>query len=585
MNNQININNTLLKWEENWFEAKQIWSPYVKLRNPEWCLTSKQATEEGLTGSFAMIRLNDHRIVIDIEKIAKQKLEDFSLEILSHEIGHHIYAPANLHDNAFLLSRIRWGLGDIEDKAPFVANIYTDVLINDTLQRTKNLNMAGVYQRINTDIPFSKTWTFLMRIYEYLWKLKRGYLASAMEFHSSTIDADASLAASLVRSYSKNWLDGAGRFAALLYPYLMEEREYQNARISLILQLDAENAGEGGGLISGLSEMDLDDILGTIDPRAESISAVSNSPKNLPNKNEMGGEGPKQRYLNPGKYIDLLKQVNPKADEQELINNYYREIALPHLVDFPLEASNPSSLSLPEGTENWDISDPIEEIDWIETAIISPNIFPGYNTVKRVYGPDQDESETKKPLDVYIGIDCSGSMENPKVRFSWPVLAASIIGLSALRAGAKVMGCLSGEPGSFMQTDGFSGSDKEVLSLLTSYLGTGYSFGIPRLKTPFGKPCKNKSHIIIVTDDDIFSMLDAKNENLGESNWEIIETALKNAGGVGTLVLHSSRDWRKPETQRLKNMGWHIYYVTNEQELLDFASQFSKDHYNFKLIR
>lgn len=280
-----------------------------------------------------------------------------------------------------------------------------------------------------------------------------------------------------------------------------------------------------------------------------------------------------------------MKQVNPKADEQTLIINYYKEIALPHLVDFPVEISNPISFTLPEGTESWDVSDPVEDIDWIESAIVSPNIFPGYSTVKRTYGPDQEPSQIKKPLDVYIGIDCSGSMNNPSVVFSWPVLAATIIGLSALRAGAKVMGCLSGEPGSFMETNGFLTSDNEVLKVLTSYLGTGYSYGIPRLEKPFGKRRDKKSHIILVTDDDIFSMLDAEKPEGEESNWQVIEKALKNAGGVGTLVLHSNRDWRKEEVNRLAGMGWCIYYVTNEQQLLDFAARFAKDHYHYKNSR
>ena len=173
-------------------------------------------------------------------------------------------------------------------------------------------------------------------------------------------------------------------------------------------------------------------------------------------------------------------------------------------------------------------------------------------------------------------------MGNPRIRFSWPVLAATIIGLSALRAGAKVMCCLSGEPGSYLESKGFIDGERDVLTVLTSYLGTGYSFGIPRLNTPFSNPSKPKSHIILVSDDDIFSMLDAKKELGEESNWVIIEKSLKNAGGVGTLVLHSSRDWRKAEIKRLTDMGWFIYFVTNEQELLDFATEFSKNHYNSK---
>jgi hypothetical protein len=571
------------QWQQSWSQAKLVWSPYVKLREPQWCLSSKDAAKEGLTGSFAMIRLNDHRIVIDLENIHHEGVENFALEVLAHEIGHHIYTPANLHDNASMLSRIRWGLADIENRAPFVANIYADLLINDTLQRTKDLNIAGVYQQINKTASFSNLWMFYMRTYEYLWKTERGVLASQMDLHSPRIDADASLAASLIRSYSKKWLDGAGRFAALMYPYLLEEEEYQKARQSSILILDAETAGEYGGTISGMASIDMEGMMGAIDPRLEASRIEGKvGSDTAAGYNPQGGEGPKQGYLSPSKYIDFQRQLNPKVEEQELLNNYYKEIALPHLIDFPLETATPTSLALPEGTESWDTSDPVDEIDWIETTINTPIIVPGFNTLKRLYGPDDSESDLKKPLDVYLGLDCSGSMGNPRIRFSWPVLAATIIGLSALRAGAKVMGCLSGEPGSFMETDGFVTSEKDLLTLLTSYLGTGYAYGIPRLVKPFGQERRSKSHVIIVTDQDLFSMLAAKKEPKEESNWVIIERALKNAGGIGTLVLHLNPGSYKPEITKLEAMGWHVYYVTNEEQLLKFSAEFSKNNYQFK---
>ncbi|PKV75268.1 DUF58 domain-containing protein [Pontibacter ramchanderi] len=578
------LKTVLQHWKDSWQEAKRVWSPFVKLREPVWCATTRTAHREGLTGSFAMIRLSDHRIVIDLEKVLEEGVADYPVEILAHEIGHHIYTPANLHENAVLLSRIRWCLADIEDRAPFVANLYADLLINDTLQRKKGLQMAAVYQQINQQGESnSKVWQFYMRTFEYLWKLERGALGAKLSKQHPMIDADASLAASLIRSYAKNWLEGAGRFAALLYPYLMEDKEYEEARKVFVLYLDAEYAGLGGGMITGLVEIDEEGLASIIDPRVEAAKGKEGSEAaGVFGKVEAGGEGPRQRYLNPGRYIDLFKQINPNANEQELINNYYREIALPHLVSFPLETVNPVSLSLPEGTESWDISDPMEEIDWIETAVHSPQIFPGYNTMKRIYGSDTDDSETKRPLDVYIGIDCSGSMGNPRQRFSWPVLAATVIGLSALRAGAKVMGCLSGEPGSFMETDGFRESDVEVLTVLTSYLGTGYAYGVPRLETPFGQPAQNRSHVVIVTDDDIFRMLGAVSETTGISNWVTMEKALMNAGGVGTLVLHSAPEWHREEVVRLQKMGWHVYYVTNEEQLLSFAAEFSQNHYSVR---
>lgn len=572
------MEDVLALWKSKWPEARKTWNPYVKLREPIWCATSKVAKKEGLESSFAMIRLRDHRIVIDLEKVVSLQLQPYAVEILAHEIGHHIYTPANLRDNAIVMSVIRWALAGIEDRAPMVANIYEDFLINDRLQRVKALDMAAVYQKANAGGGWSKFWTLLMRTYELLWKLSRGTLAADLSQHTPNIDADASLMAEVVRSFSSNWIAGAGRFSVLLYPYLVEEKQYEVARKAIIVFLDAEKAGEDGGIVSGLAALDLEAIAGIIDLRQESLGQDT-TPVTVAEVTTQPGVGPQQRYLNPGVYIDLQRQVNPNADAQSLLNAYYKEIALPHLINIPMEQMQPSSLTLPEGLETWDLGDPMEDIDWVESAIHAPQMFPGVNTVKRTYGESNEADNVKRPYDMYIGIDCSGSMTNPAKGFSWPVLAATIISISALRTGARVMACLSGEPGSYLESEGFITSEQDVLTVLTSYLGTGYAFGVGRLRKPFADPLPTKTNLLLVTDDDIFSMLDAKRQG-NEDHWEVIERALQHAGGQGTLVLHSRPQWHEEDVARLRTMGWHVHYVTNEEELLVFAATYAKSNYD-----
>lgn len=584
MHNQTEIEQTLALWRSHWKQAKLEWNPLLRLQEPIWCLSHQDAKKEGLSGSFAMIRLTDHRIVINLEEIVERGISDYAIEILAHEIGHHIFTPANLYDNAILLNRIRFALPGIEDRAPMVSNLYADFLINDKLQRINKLRMSKVYQAINSEDNFSEFWTLMMRTYEYLWRLNRGELATNLSFHSKKIDADASLLASLVRSYSKNWIHGGGRFAVMVYPYLMDDKTFKDARKKILILLDAEDAGVGAMDISGMTELDLEGYDEIIDMRKEALGLLEDEGDKSDSlgseKNKLGGQGPRNGYMGPGNYIDLMKQVNPKADEQRLINAYYKEIALPHLIDFPVEISENVSLDLPEGLETWDIGDPIEEVDWLQSAILSPALIPGLTTQKRTYGSDSDNAISESPLNVYIGIDCSGSMMNPKQNFSWPVLAATVIGLSALRAGASVMGCLSGEPGDYLETDGFITDETDLLTTLTSYLGTGYAYGIERLRKPFEEESTKKSHIVIVTDNDIFSMLDSDTQTK-QTNWELAELALKNAGGHGTMVLHSHPDYNKDFVIRLKKMGWKVYYVTNETELLKFASEFSQQNYAY----
>jgi hypothetical protein len=225
-------------WLRHWPQALAIWSRFTKLSEPRWCLSQADEKEQGLTDSFAMIRLTDQAVVISLPGILGHHVERFGLEVMAHEIGHHVYCPSNLLDHGRMIARMRHGLPTKERLAPMVANLYADLLINDRLQREAGLDMAGVYKAIGTG-PASRLWTLYMRIYEILWSLPRGTLAVAKA--EDELEGDAQLGARLIRSYARDWLYGAGKFAALCLPYLLEDEE--EVRKSLKGWLDCEQAG------------------------------------------------------------------------------------------------------------------------------------------------------------------------------------------------------------------------------------------------------------------------------------------------------------------------------------------------------
>src|SRR5262245_36411866 len=97
-------------WAAQWPAALHLWSRFVQLHEPKWCFSEAEETAAQLSDSFAMIRLVDHSIVISIRQVIDKGLQDFAKEILAHEIGHHVYCPADLTDNARMLARVRIGL-------------------------------------------------------------------------------------------------------------------------------------------------------------------------------------------------------------------------------------------------------------------------------------------------------------------------------------------------------------------------------------------------------------------------------------------------------------------------------------------
>ena len=586
------------KWERAWPAALAAWSRFVQLSAPRWCLVVDDERAEKLAGSFAMIRLFDHAIVVSLRQVRDYKLDDFATEILAHEIGHHVYSPGDLADNARCLARMRVGLPTKEHHAPLVANLYADLLINDRLQRDCGLNMAGVYEQLGRTDGQSKdrVWTLYMRTYEVLWNLPRGALAKGGI--DARLNFDAVLGARLIRSYAKDWLDGAGRFACLCLPYIIDD-DAKALKKLLARWHDTQQAGSGA-VPDGLAEVDAGELDGAIHPSEDPALSGLEAEKqeeaeaadagNAPGAGaaQVGGHKTVKGYRQPFEYAEVMKAAGVTLPQEELIARYYRERALPHLVKFPVRESPAATDPHPEGLDPWDVGQPIEDVDWLGTFLASPHVVPGVTTRQRLFGNSPGAAPESTPIDLYLGVDCSGSMGNPAAHLSYPVLAGAIVALSALRTGSRVMVALSGEPGRTITTDGFVRDQWTVLKTLTSYLGTGYTFGIHRLAETFAARPRTArpAHILIVTDNDIFGMLEEKKKE--KFGWDVARESLGQARGGGTYVLQlpgylmaqeKAQRVVHPGCERMRRDGWNVANVNSMEDLVEFARRFSRTAY------
>ena len=354
--------------------------------------------------------------------------------------------------------------------------------------------------------------------------------------------------------------------------------------------LDTGQAGEGDIIPDGLAEVEDGELEGAIHPaRDEALSGLggldeekSEDEDSTPKEGgtaEIGGR--KNRYRSPAEYRELMESIGVKLPEEDLVAGYYRERARPHLVRFPSREVKEASDPLPEGLDQWDPGTPLQELDWIESLVRGPKVIPGVTTLQRVYGTTEGSTPEKQPVDLFLGVDCSGSMLNPARGLSYPVLAGTIIALSALRSGAGVKVTLSGEPGQHSSTNGFIRREKEILKILTGYLGTGYAFGILRLKETFldKKKRQRPAHILIVTDSDIFSMLEEVKDG-----WNLARQALLAAGGGGTYVLNipNRRGHGGEKIARMEEDGWRVHLVSDWEELVAFARAFAREQYEIR---
>ncbi len=573
-----------LSWAAQWPKALALWSRFTRLSEPRWCFTPADAKREGLTGSFAMIRLDDQAVVIGLHLIKEEKLEPFALEILAHEIGHHVYAPADLSDHGRMIARMRRALPTKEHLAGFISNLYTDLLINDRLQRQAGLRIADVYKMMGGGSQ-DKLWTLYMRIYEILWSLSKGTLASGLEKRpDDQLEGNAYLGSRLVRSYAKDWLGGSGRFAALCLPYLLENEGQEMQKI-LRGWRDMEGSSTGGSP-GGLTEIEDEEFDGAIHPALDDeltgLEGVDEGEKK--NKGALpSGDAPghqRGQHREPFEYGQILKALGLNLSDHEIAIRYYKERATPNLIRFPTRIRPESTEPLPEGLEPWDIGSPLEAADWFQSVIVSPHIVPGMTTMQRVWGTTEGSLPQKEPLDLDLYVDCSGSMPNPQVTVSYLTLAGAIIALSALRVGARVQATLWSGARQFDTTGGFVTDGHKILGILTGYLGGATAFPIHILRETYQdrKPGDRPMHILHISDDGITTLF--SQDEKGNSGWDISRLALEKARGGGTMVLNLWQAWEKNTgLVRAHDEGWQISVVRSWEELVVFAKAFSATKY------
>lgn len=585
-------------WGEAWPRALAAWSRYTQLRPPLLCTSSQSARAEGLAGSFAMIRLNDQLIVIDLPTAESNGVADLAVEILAHEIGHHVLAPGTLTDHARCLALMRRALPTLEAHAPMVANLYTDLLINDRLQRSAGLRMDEVYRRLHRSDSARGTngvvWTLYLRIYELLWNLPRGSLGGGNT--DDAVEGDAWLGMRLIRSYASEWLRAAGKFAALLLPHLLEDKRAADDFAALH---DTRSAGSGD-IPQGLAEAaaDDDDISHpSLDP------VLTGAEDGLPNASRGGLHAPERpladvarspaqgQQRQPFEYGEILRATGWRGSGHDAAIAYYRELAGKHLVRYPRRPPPESNEPLPEGLEPWDIGDPLDDCDWFQSVLVSPRPIPGLTTVQRVYGTTRAREPRPEPIDLDLYVDSSGSMPNPAVQLSYPALAGAIIVLAALRAGARVQATLWSGKHQFQTTTGFIRDETALLRVLTAHYGGGTQFPLHVLRDTFAarRPDERPVHVLSISDDGVTTMFDDIDE-LGRSGWSVCADALARARGGGTLALNIAAEWDSKHTfyhastttvlRRARDReGWHIHAVPTLEGLVSFARAFSRQKF------
>ncbi len=550
----------IASWMTRWQEALDLWSSFIRLKDPVFCETAEQEQEYGLSQSFALIDLHFHQVAFSVTQIDKLGLEDFPLEIMGHEIGHHILCPNNLADHVRMLAIMRHSLPTREDYAPMIANLYSDLLINDRLFREHDLKMDQIYLKLKQD-KADKLWDFYMRTYEILWALPRNSLTS--QETDKELDLDARLAHRIIRNSVDSWLRSAGLFASLCLKYLLMGEQYSQG---LIYLQDAARPGPGNIIPDGLIEID--------EMEAEEIGQSSLKPVAADKNQQSTGQ-----YRQPFEYGEILRAAGIDLSDQEIAIRYYKERAIPYLLPFPGIEQEAVTDPTMEGMEVWDFGESLNNLNIMESLFRSPVLIPGYTTLQRTYGQEQGQEKEIIPMDLDLYVDCSGSMPNPQSQLSWLTLAGTIIALSALRYGARVQATLWSGTNEFYTTPGFVNNEQMIMEVLTGFFGNGTAFPIHMLRKTYveSRP-RRRTHILVISDEGVDTIL--MDDEKGNKGAEISAQSLENCGAGGSMVLNLWQDYRKvPALKKLESQGWNIYPISNWEDLLVFAREFVRKKY------
>lgn len=592
-------------WHAAWPAALEKWSRFTMLREPMFFECDADAKPSGMQGEIAAIRLVDQTIMVNLQSIERIGLEDKPLEILAHEIGHHVYVPGNLNDNAKMFAAMRQPYSGMSDAiVHMLGNLYGDLFINDRLQRQGGLNIAGVYKKLKEsadaqDGAPSEVWKVYTRAYEHLWRLKPETISPPGV--SSEANGDAMLIASLIRHFAGDWLRGARRFAYIMYPYIAQDEAKKRPQTFVRLGLGdmrrpcscSGAQGESEAIPDGLTGIDPSEIDGcedfdeVLDGMGGDCEANSRDRTGRANRKPISqsntapdkeGKGTRGQFREPFQYRELLRALGLKLDDHEITARYYRERALPHLIPFPNKLAPRAKEPLAEGTENWEPGESLDNLDIFSSIMTSPEMIPGVTTVQRVYGETPGSDPARIPMDLDIYIDCSGSMPNPSVNVSYLALAGTILALSALRAGARVQATLWSGAGQFDTTKGFIRDEKKIMGIVTGYISGATAFPLHVLRDTYEerKAGDPPAHIVIISDDGVDTIL--ANDEKGTKGEKVCAAALEAARGGATMVLNISYENWAPE-QPLKKLGFAVHRVTDWTQLVSFSRAFVRRHY------
>lgn len=598
--------------EEMWKRVWDFWGA-PRIPKPKVIKDEKEEPDEAIRKSLKedaeFITYHDNQIYVNRKNVKdhlgespKEGEEKEALEwLMAHGTGHYRRAPYDLVTKLVLLHNALKGLrtqGFDEQTAlsvmPTVQNIYNDVLVNTHLvsegkkEATINYYVKSCKRR-ETDPKWQnlprKTWDVYIRLCEKLWNADKQILKDTKLSDEQERAAEKLYKLLEDNMYNKEkWSRQQHIFAQVLAPFIKEDGQQAQ---DMQMQLEKETSGAMNSLQQLIQQLqDIKnkekDLEGkTEEEKKKSKEQLEKEKKQAQKELEKRLQGLPQQLGSKGNKLGDRKVLEDMRDimaglgvsnDTELADTWtYRSLAAQYSVKF-LPIPRKTGEAYPFSPTRWTTTDPFQKLDIPGTLFKHGVLIPNVTTEKWEDREEIGFIEGERPPDLYIILDSSGSMDNPKNQIAPAVLAAFVAAESALNVGVKVaVKNFSGDEGgrrnlyTLKETD-----DKdEIAKALRTYYGGGTVLPTSDLENWIGNEHEPKQFLII-TDTRFFNF-----EQAYPYIKSMMQKNLKNRGAI--FVVGGSPDERVIKS--LEEINFEIFNVNNHYDLFDIVVGKTKQVY------
>ena len=285
--------------------------------------------------------------------------------------------------------------------------------------------MAGVYAaRSDRTAQATGSGRSTCGIYEQLWGLHAGHARPATSVDAK-VEGDAVLGARLVRVFADRWLEGAGRFAALCLPYLMDDATEAADRARWRVARHGRRRGRrlprrrsrdrSGRRASCPVHPALDPVLGGDRPTDTTATAPATPPAEPADDDAPDGPS-RASTASRSSTARSCAASGLELTDHEVAVRYYRERAaraadpVPEPEARPRPPSRcPRAWSRGTGPIRWPTSTGSRRR--MRSPVVDPRRRP---PCARTWGTSPGAEPERVPFDLDLYVDSSGSMPDPQ---------------------------------------------------------------------------------------------------------------------------------------------------------------------------